>query len=371
MRYDHFRVPDFVSDPRFRSWVLDNDPDATAFWNKWLKEHPEKQEEVEEAKALLYVLAEKRESVDQKEIDQRVAITLDQIKSQKSHHERIDAYPRSKPVVRSRPLLFALVAASILLVMFAGWFLSEKRSVPSQSSIEVKAGFVITRSSDFESKNILLKDGSKIVLAPGSELRYPQVFDAAIRQVHLNGEAFFEIARDTKRPFKVIAPDLVTEVLGTSFMVRSFKSSPEALVSVKTGKVSVLTHTPAVKTQNVVRGEMNGMILNPNQEAVYSRNGARLVKRLVLNPQVVIVVPEKKLIFDAAPVSDVLSTLSERYGVSIVYQDDLLADCFFTGDLTGNSLYEQLDFVSRIANARYDIVEGQIIFHSTGCPETN
>jgi len=365
MGYEFFTVSDFLADQKFKSWVLDNDADSAAFWNSWLKEHPGKREEIEEARALLYALQEKLEPVDKREIDRRVAITLDQIRSRKP-----SSSPLQKPV---RPLLALISAACVAALVLVGWFLSgtgHDHFIFDQSE-PVTGKRVVVRSSATGHEHIVLEDGSRIVLAPGSELSYPDSFDSLTREVYLKGEAFFEISRDVKRPFRVIAPDLLTEVLGTSFTVRSFESSPEASVSVRSGRVSVLTSPQKGEEQNLIRGEKTGMILNPNQEAIYRRDESKLIKRLTTTPEIVITLPPAELIFDASPVSDVLSTISKRYGVSIVYNEDLLANCLFTGDLTDNSLYEQLDFISRIANARYDLVEGQVIIHSTGCPEIN
>ncbi len=363
MRYEFFTVSDFLGDPQFRKWVLENDRNSEIFWNGWLQKHPEKLEEVNEAKALLYALRERMQLPDDKEIEKQVAVTLTRLHSQ--HPATIG----SSPLVRK--FYYGVSAASLFALLALGWFYIDRNDIPAVSDLlaaEAENNRVVVRSTKTTSRSVLLEDGSRIVLAPDSELSYPGSFDSLSREVYLKGEAFFEIARDTKRPFRVVAPDLVAEVLGTSFTVSSFESSPEASVSVKTGKVSVITSTRKEEKKEPVSGEKNGMILNPNQEAIYNRTEAKLVKKLAPNPEIVITIPPSSLVFDAAPVVEVLNTISEQYGISIVYNEEILINCLMTGDLTDNSLYEQLELICRLAHARYDIVEGQIIIHSSGCP---
>lgn len=366
MNYESFSISDFLADPFFRKWVLHNDPAAEAFWSDWMRLHPGKTEEVNEARALLYTLREKAGFPDDDEIERRVADTI----------SRLDRHaPVEKPRINSmRTLYYSISAAcAALLILVLGWAYVRdngyNQAAFSSQAAEV-SGLVRVRSDGKNNRELILGDGSKIVLAPNSELVYPQTFDTLFREVSLNGEAYFEIARDTRRPFRVVAPDLVTEVLGTSFTVRSFESSPEASVSVKTGKVSVVTSDKKDDRKEIISSQKIGMILSPNQEAIYHRQDAKLIKKLAPNPEVVVSIPRSNLIFDATPMVEVLKTISMQYGVHMVYNEDLLSNCLLTGDLTDNSLYEQLDFICRLANARYDIVEGQIIIHSSGCPET-
>jgi len=363
MSYESFTISDFLADPFFRKWVLHHDPDAEIFWNDWLKRHPGKAEEVNEARAMLYALQERAGFPEDEEIERQVAATLSRL----DRHQPAEK-PRTGPV---RTLYYSISAAcAALLILFVGWWYFAE-GVTGDNFLNKEAaetsGLVRIRSDGGSSRELILGDGSKIVLSPNSELVYPQTFDTLFREVSLNGEAYFEIARDTRRPFRVVAPDLITEVLGTSFTVRSFESSPEASVSVRTGKVSVVTSGKKEDGKEIISSQKIGMILSPNQEAIYHRQDAKLIKKLSYHPERIIRPLPSSLIFDDKPVVDVLHTIGEQYGISIVYNKEILADCLLTGDLRDHTLYEQLDLVCRLANARYDIVEGQVIIHSTGC----
>ncbi len=93
---------------------------------------------------------------------------------------------------------------------------------------------------------ITLSDGSKIWLNADSRLKYPTSFQAGLREVYLEGEAFFEIARNPQRPFVVHLPKGNVHVLGTSFDIRAYDDEEWMTTSVATGRVAFIPATGAV-----------------------------------------------------------------------------------------------------------------------------
>jgi transmembrane sensor len=84
-----------------------------------------------------------------------------------------------------------------------------------------------------------LPDGTQVVLGVASVLRYPREFRAGSREVSLEGEAYFEVVHDERRPFVVRAGDLVAKDLGTEFTVRAYPEDAGARVVVREGKVAI------------------------------------------------------------------------------------------------------------------------------------
>ncbi|SDD25158.1 FecR family protein [Niabella drilacis] len=124
------------------------------------------------------------------------------------------------------------IAASVLLV--AGFLMLYKKQEPAPPAIvwqtvETKHG---------EHKRVILGDGSSILLNGNSRLQYPAGNLKYIRIVKLDGEGFFEVAKDAARPFYVAASDFVTRVVGTSFNI---DSKIEKTIEVNTGKVNVFS----------------------------------------------------------------------------------------------------------------------------------
>ena len=84
-----------------------------------------------------------------------------------------------------------------------------------------------------------LADGTRVMLGVASELRYPARFAGGSRQVTLEGEAYFEVAHDERRPFAVRAGDLIAKDLGTEFTVRAYPEDDGARVVVREGRVAI------------------------------------------------------------------------------------------------------------------------------------
>ena len=362
MNYRHYTATDFVTDPLFRSWVLDQDSGAAAFWENWKKENADRGDELDEARALLYVLAERELRMGAEEMDERVQGVLAQVGG---HTQRTG--------VRTRPafLRYFGIAASICLVGSLGWlgyqFVGEKSDSPAGIAgiYDMKGGNTVRFNHTGKPVVILLEDSSVVTLAPGSELIFPEKFESESREVHLKGEAFFRISHNPDRPFLVKTRELVTKVLGTSFTVRSFEKDPDASVSVRTGRVSVYSKKEEQAAESV--DKIIGMVLKPNQRALFNKQESRLVKMIVDAPVSVNEIPEASLVFDEAPVRNVFKTLEKVYGIELFFSEERLSGCQLTANLSGLPMYEQLDLICRIIHARYKVVDGQVVIHGEGC----
>lgn len=128
---------------------------------------------------------------------------------------------------------------------------------------------MVTLLADASNSEVILPDESKVTLRKGSKITYPRRFDAAQRNVSLEGEAFFEVQRDESKPFVIDAQSVSVTVLGTSFDVKS--GIDEAGVTVATGKVSV-------KTKNVTPQEV---LLTPGEKGILK--GGRLKETTITN----------------------------------------------------------------------------------------
>lgn len=101
---------------------------------------------------------------------------------------------------------------------------------------------------------VRLSDGTKITLNGGSTLEYPIAFQDSVRLVRLSGEAFFEVARDTTKPFVINADRTSIRVLGTSFNLKAYENE-ENRVSVLSGKVQFWINAFPEKRLILTKGE--------------------------------------------------------------------------------------------------------------------
>lgn len=208
-----------------------------------------------------------------------------------------------------------------------------------------------------------LPDGSKITLSPESSLRYSASFTAAKREVFLEGEAFFEVERDIRRPFLVYTSDLTTKVLGTCFRVKAYEGEKETTVTVKTGKVSVQANVSGGKQSKQHRA----VILTPNEQAVYHPGEIVPQKKIVQKPEVILPEPTLETHFTNTPVVTILKSLMENYGIEIKYDSVALAKCTLTSDMSEEGFYEQISILCNALGAEYHVAENAVIINATGC----
>ena len=135
------------------------------------------------------------------------------------------------------------VAAFILVTFIAGYFTHHMSVIINESdklteSPDSYAMQEITTDRG-EKTRVTFSDGTKVMLNSASKLVFPESFHDSVREVHLEGEAFFKVNSVPDQPFIVNIDGVNVRVLGTEFNVRSWPEDPEALVVVRNGKVSV------------------------------------------------------------------------------------------------------------------------------------
>jgi transmembrane sensor len=174
---------------------------------------------------------------------------------------------------------------------------------------------------------VRLADGSRVTLAAGSTLDVPETFDERRRDVFLAGQAFFEIATDSARPFRVHARNAVTEVLGTKFGVRAYAEDSAVTVVVAEGRV-------AVGASEVLAGAERGgrdddaaggapVHLAAGDRATLGRGGRVQVEHDVAVGRELAWM-QGALVFAGAPLDAVAREIERWYDVEIVVADSSL-----------------------------------------------
>jgi transmembrane sensor len=238
--------------------------------------------------------------------------------------------------------------------------IAEKATGPVHQAAESKKTLI--KNDSKLPKRIALEDGSIITLQPDSELSLPEQFTHGERTVSLRGEAFFDIRRDTLRPFYVYTGDVVTKVLGTSFNIKASQFEREVTVAVKTGKVSVFTKRGKEKSATPE------VILTPNQQAVYNANDIVVKKEIVPEPEIVLEEPTIfKMKYDETPVTEIFHVLEENYGVDIEFNEEALKNCVLTTTMSNEGLFDRIAIICRAINATYTLDNAVIRIDGRGC----
>ncbi|MBB6273227.1 ferric-dicitrate binding protein FerR (iron transport regulator) [Pedobacter cryoconitis] len=232
---------------------------------------------------------------------------------------------------------FLQLAASVILVCSIGLVLWKNPKHPQQQKLTAPSLLASTRAN--EKKTIRLADGSEITLSPSSRLSYPAKFTAAKREISLEeGEAFFKIAHEEKRPFTVQLPGKIyTKVLGTSFTIRAFKASNSLNILVNTGKV-------AVGNKNQVFGT-----LIKGQQITYDKN-----KETAIISQAP--VADIRIVFEGMNLQQALQKLAYIYSIKIDLSPAHLGDLGCTATFHSKQKPEEIiSIISSLYNLKYEI----------------
>ena len=361
--YHLYDVLDFVVDEDFIRWVNEKNPADETFWSNWLEQYPEKHLAIAEARQIVQTIRIETIPVKSAEIKKEVSRLLDTVREKKPD--------QSSPVFWIRK--WRLVAAIIILTGIAALtgIIINNRSANRFTYVKATLAKRLVEQvniSDMELR-IVLPDSSVVKLAPNSRLSYSNDMDKhPERDVYLSGEAFFEVTKNPTQPFRVFSDEVVTKVLGTSFTVRAFEKDKEIKVTVRTGKVRVYS-----QVNDEVKTEMNAehpddILLTPNQQVVYQRSKQKFQKTILEKPMIIdSAISKNSMVYEDAPIIQVLENLKKAYGISIIYDEDSLRNCTLTADLTDESLYTKLDLICKAIDAGYEIINSEVFIRAKGC----
>jgi ferric-dicitrate binding protein FerR (iron transport regulator) len=195
--------------------------------------------------------------------------------------------------------LFA--AAAVLLVLITGgWLLYHQ--------LRLSPGQLYSVISQDQIRTVTLSDGTVITLNKHSKLDYPIKFSSKNRTVGLQGEAFFNVAQQTDRPFIVQVNNLTVTVLGTSFNIDEKHGSTEVIV--ETGRVKVTDRRSSVQLSA--------------HEKIMVHQGNGTLKKVPVSGQLYDYYRTGLFVCHKTPLRELLSTLGEVYDVPVVIADSSL-----------------------------------------------
>lgn len=175
-------------------------------------------------------------------------------------------------------------------------------------SLNDDVNYIETGTLSGQHMEVLLEDGTKVILNSHSKLIYPEKFSCGRRKVFLTGEAVFDVAKDEDRPFVVSVSDYSIEVLGTVFNVADYIGDAESSIALKQGRVKV----------NVPGSEP--IFLSPEQGIIYDK-ASGTVEKVSVDASSVMSWSDGVMCFDGADIYEIIKMAERRYGVKIVCSD--------------------------------------------------
>ena len=238
-------------------------------------------------------------------------------------------------------LINVLKMAAMFLVVFGlGWSSQYLSLLNKQQTAEASTQEITVPKGQIN--QIFLADGTRIWINSGSRLTLPSVFSPSERVVKLNGEAFFEVAKDKKRPFMVEVNGQQIKVFGTSFNVRAYDNSNKIETTLETGQI-----------QLHIGNETK--MLNPGEQSLFNKTEKQLVISKV-DPVNFSSWKEGRYEFQNEELIEVLKVVERWYDVEITYNENSFKEMHFSGVIKRNKDTKHfLDLLNLTIPINYEI----------------
>ena len=155
---------------------------------------------------------------------------------------------------------------------------------------------------------LTLSDGTRVWLNSETSIQYPVAFGAKERRVFVQGEAYFEVAKDAKKPFTVQFMSSSVTVLGTSFNIRAYPEEKRSQTTLAEGSVGI--YSPG-----------SSMLLKPGEQAEVSALSGEMVKQEV-EVKNFTSWKDGRFVFEQQPLEDIMRTLERWYDIRVIFKDE-------------------------------------------------
>lgn len=281
-----------------------------------------------------------------------------------SEQEPMEEKNDGNPFLKASKLAFMGLA----VVTFAFIFIYYSRSLDTK--IVKNADFINEIATKRGSKSFIkLPDGSKVWLNTDSRVTYMNFAAGKTREVTLEGEAFFDVAHDSSRPFIIHSGKVNIKVLGTSFNVRNYPQDNELETSLIKGKIEVSLDS---RPEDII-------ILKPTEKLIISKEDEIISTKKIESPaenKVVLtsityvkndsLVAETswlndKLVFVNQPLEKIAMDLERKYAISITFKDPQVKQYRYTGIFENVSLEKVFELIKYSKNINYKINDKNIV----------
>lgn len=187
-----------------------------------------------------------------------------------------------------------------------------------------------------------LPDGSKVWLNSASSLRYPVRFEDAERRVEIKGEAYFDVAHDSKKPFRVENNNQVVEVLGTEFNIMAYADENSIKTTLVEGSVKVIKAN-------------NSTTIIPGQQARMKDGKIDVVS---VDTKTVTAWKSGFFIFKSEDIESIMRQISRWYNVDVKYEGDISRKTFGGKISRSKNISEVLAILELTGSIHFEIIPG-------------
>lgn len=222
-----------------------------------------------------------------------------------------DQESKIRPLPQRNFLRYAAAAAIIFML----GYVAVQNISPDNTALQANQ---VYKNEKPATQSLNLSDGTTVTLGSGSELSYPENFNAKTRTVNLKGEAFFDVQRDEQKPFIIATKAATVQVLGTSFNLDA--QDDQVKLDVKTGKVAF-------------SNEANNKLLyvTANQTATY--DAATDILRKDISEESYIEWDNNRVRYATIPLINITQIFEYRNGISFTFEDEALQAKSLSGSI--------------------------------------
>ena len=264
---------------------------------------------------------------------------------------------------KSRTLAWKWAAAAAILVATASIVWMGLREKPADK-IEIVQIPVDQEQKYYSGRQFVkLSDGSTVLMSENAKLRVSENFNKNVREVELEGKAYFDIAHNADKEFRIITGEVITTVLGTAFSIdakvnKETLSIGEVEVTVTRGKVRV--------------GDKDKVysLLTRDQQIKIDVESKHFVASAI-NAEKVTEWKKEFLVFDNVTMDVAATIIYDKYNVKINYNNEAVRNCTgINADfISGETLEQVLEVISTLVHVNYKMLpDGNVLFEGEGCP---
>ena len=270
--------------------------------------------------------------------------------------------------IRLNSLLFKIAAVLVIGIMISSLFFYLNRESFSAGTFAGNHYEVIV--PDGQKSNLVLPDGTKVMVNAGSKLFLPKEVKPGKREVWLDGEAFFQVTRNPRKPFFVHTSDINVKVLGTTFNVRAYHDEKIVETTLLEGKVMLNTTKETGTDQDVALAPNHKAVFITSKDAEITATTKRefgdnlkVGKILIsdrISPETAVSWTQGKLIFENEYFDVIAHRLEKYYGIHIHITDEFLKNIKYTGTIKNISLEQTLRALQLTTHFSYTIKDEDV-----------
>lgn len=236
----------------------------------------------------------------------------------------------------------AIWTVIVLLTSIGGYYIYDYTQPNLVTELYVPMGDLQT---------IVFQDGSKVILNADSRLKFSPRFSFFRREVELDGEAYFEVAHDRKRPFIVHAGKMKIKVLGTQFNVKAYHDDTHIITTLNEGKIRLTNE----------KGKSIDVL--PGEQVLFKHTDQSMQKRTLENTGDFSSWKSHTLYFQDASLNEIARAISRKYNKEIILASQKLGTTIYTINLGNDPLESVLQDLQRISPIQYEQKNNKIIIY--------